>query len=159
MKKRVMAVSLVFAVLVVSGFLIVRSINSDRVADSERIEGYYSSSSRQITFGPGRIFHINANDVARIEIACGSTGERVHVEDRDEIAGIVRDMNNIQYSEKETLSERWIGFSLAVTLYDDSDQIITSFVPRGDTLEVNGELRYTFVRLPPFGNFLEKYFG
>ena len=159
MKKRIVSITLACVILAISGFVIAHSINGNGAADSERIEDYDSIGSRQIVFGSRRIFAINADDVSRIEVARGATGERAHVEDRDEIARIVKDMNNIQYSEKETLSEIWLGFFLRITLYDNSNQIITSLVPRGNALEVNGDLKYTLVRPSPFDNvFHARYF-
>jgi len=152
-KKRIVSVTLVCAVLVISGFVIVHSINGNGAADSDGSEDDYNIVS-------GRIFDINADDVSRIVIANGSTGERVHVEDRDEIAGIVEDMNNMQYSEKETISEIWVGWFLALTLYDNSDNIITDFEPiRPDMLEV-GDWLYTLASPLPFDEaFHARYFS
>ena len=109
---------------------------------------------------PKQLFHINADDVAQIEVASGSTGNRVYVEDREDIARIVEEMNNMQYVRKKTF-EIMIGWWLRVTLYDKDNNIITSFLPGGDTetLEM-GRWRYTLVNPSPFDQiFYERYFG
>jgi len=76
----------------------------------ERTEDYDS-------INPGQIFAINADDVARIQVASGSTGERVQIEDRGEIAGIVEDMNDMRYSKREALPGVMLGFFLRISLF------------------------------------------
>ena len=142
MKKRIVAVSLACAVLAISGFLIVRSVSSN--------------NEHQYSIGPGPIFDINADDVTRIEVANGTTGERVQVEDRDEIARIVEDMNNMQYSKKETF-ELTSGWGLMISLFGNN--IHLRFLPRGSERLEMGEWMYTLLSPSPFDEaFYARYF-
>jgi len=144
-KKRIIFIVLAFAALAISGFLIVRLI-------SERSEPQIPN--------PEPIFNINADDVSRIVIADGNTGRRVQVEDRDEIANIVDDVNSMQYVGKKALSEIRLGWFLWLDLYDNSGNTITSFRPQGPgILEVDGEWWYTLEIPSPFYNdFHARYF-
>jgi len=125
MKKKTVIIGLAFITIAMLGVFTACSTNSNLAE-------------------PEQIFHITVDDVAKIEVASGTTGNRVYIENREDIARIIEEMNNMQYIKKETFELR-IGWSLMITLYDNDNNEITRFLPRGnETLEV-GEWRYTLV--------------
>ena len=147
MKKQILLIGLSFVMIAVLGSF------TACVAEPKQIV--------HINEEPEQLFHINADDVAQIEVASGITGNRVYVEDREDIARIVEEMNNMQYARKETFEIR-LGWWLGITLYDKDSNIIIRFLPRGtDGLELEmGDWRYTLATPFPFREiFYDRYLG
>lgn len=150
MKKRFVIISCAFVTVAMLGVFTACVTNSNFVEPEQIIH---------INAEPEQLFDINADDVVQIEVASGITGNRVYVEDRDDIARIVEEMNSLQYVRKETF-EITIGWWMAITLYDKDQNMITSFLPRDAEMLEMGRWRYTLATPFPFDEiFYDRYFG
>lgn len=86
-------------------------------------------------YSPVRFLHdTQANDILRIEVFCGSTGESFRIENADQIAFILSDLQSVK--AHRTSYEQLDGFGFSLAFYNIAGERVGGLI-----LNSNRELR------------------
>ncbi|WP_077617570.1 hypothetical protein [Bacillus sinesaloumensis] len=112
------------------------------------------------TFVPHKVFNIDPNNILKIHIVDGNTGERFDITSEEEIHTITTNLNEVTF-KKGKLSAGYMGYRFATTIYDKNGDVLKELIINSsDTIRYKGffytatdkTLEYEYI-----DNLVEKY--
>ncbi|WP_186577720.1 hypothetical protein [Aquibacillus kalidii] len=108
-----------------------------------------------LTFIPHKVVKIDPNNVSKITVFDGNTGNEIEITDNNDISHIINNLNNVTF-QKEKLSIGYMGFNFRATIFDSKGNEIKSLIINSSkTIRYRGFF-YRSTNIPIDYNYIEK---
>lgn len=84
-----------------------------------------------LTYIPHNLLNINSDNVSKITIFNGNTGNQIEVTNNNDIKHIINNLSSIRF-KKDKLSLFYLGYSFRTTIYDNDGKIINELIINSD---------------------------
>ncbi len=97
-----------------------------------------TSLTFSLSFFPHKVISIESENVSKITIFDGNTGEEMEITDKKAMNPIIHNLNSITF-QKGKPSFGYMGYSFRTTIYSESGKVLESLIINSsDTIRFNG---------------------